>query len=418
MPTLTNTRRHAVSESNPSLHYSYYSSTPSTSTPISRLAISPPTRTVLGPNNARLQKLPDSQPGLHNPYVCELESVTSDQLIWMEHRHEVDNYPKASQAPTPSNSTASIQARGRGMSHPDRQEAAVGRLPRPTAKGHRAGETPILGQSGMRATVERTKYSSQSQRAESGHNIDHQRHHPLPDSHRPVHPKTFWEAELAAQREIDEDDYAWYYRNPHRYTWRPRAQSTSVSTRLRLYTRRRKIMYGVATGGEGAPTNNALFSAYVVRHFRDVCVEFGGCEENAEGKQYGKERDGSVAKAVAWREQISEQAKPGIQLSMSGSQEDWQEELFSPVGESSRSHHLFRRASRSSSIETYTSSNSSSSSPSSNGRLSYDVSMETGTSWDVDDMGAQEDGSCKRGLQTISTAVGRHRFSFFRVLST
>lgn len=192
-------------------------------------------------------------------------------------------------------------------------------------------------------------------------------------------------------------------------------------------------MCGVATGEEGAPTNMTLFAAYVVRHFEDVSAGFGGSEVKAdsysEERKSGQERNEPVSGTGAvGTEQCLEQGKTSMQPPISGnkestllSMEDWQEELFSPMENSNPSHHRFRRASQSSSIETYTSSsNSSSSSPSSSGRLSYDITLEAQTLLGSVPHGGNEGSNRKRGFRPNSKvcAVGHHQFSFFRIIST
>ena len=64
-----------------------------------------------------------------------------------------------------------------------------------------------------------------------------------------------WEGDF----DQDEDDYAWYYRNPHRY----------VRLRMRMHSRRRLQSRQESGEAEGVPTttNRNLFSAYLQRHF-------------------------------------------------------------------------------------------------------------------------------------------------------
>ncbi|KAH9484517.1 hypothetical protein JR316_0003999 [Psilocybe cubensis] len=95
--------------------------------------------------------------------------------------------------------------------------------------------------------------SERLKRTESGGDISGYHQGPRQENNKPANLR---DAEAAAQRELEEDDYAWYYRNPHRYVWRPR------NARKRMH-RRRRIIHGVAAGEEGAPTNMSLFIAYL-----------------------------------------------------------------------------------------------------------------------------------------------------------
>jgi len=194
--------------------------------------------------------------------------------------------------------------------------------------------------------------------------------------------RTCAEADAAAQREIDEDDYAWYYRNPQRYNRRPR------NSRLRMQ-RRKKIVCGVATGEEGAATNRTLFAAYLARYYPSIRVTSSVAKEEGKHKQSEVLADdcGTEDTEDSWKMvsgggvQISEELTKmlhGTQSiveisSVDSTMEDWQEDLFSPnEAYANRFNSRSRSFSISSSIQSYSSTYSYYDSAASSVRLSYE----------------------------------------------
>lgn len=64
----------------------------------------------------------------------------------------------------------------------------------------------------------------------------------------------------------DEDDYAWYFRNPHRYIRRPRPGALRHKSRNILACTESQ-RYSQNGGGNGSEVNMRLFAAYVGRHY-------------------------------------------------------------------------------------------------------------------------------------------------------
>lgn len=81
----------------------------------------------------------------------------------------------------------------------------------------------------------------------------------------------------------DEDDYAWYYKNPQRYVRRPR------DLRMRMHSRRRLHTHREGGEAEGVPTttNRSLFSAYLQRHFGStMAFSFSNDLAGADGDEF------------------------------------------------------------------------------------------------------------------------------------
>ncbi|KAF9562756.1 hypothetical protein CPC08DRAFT_721990 [Agrocybe pediades] len=175
-----------------------------------------------------------------------------------------------------------------------------------------------------------------------------------------AHARNYPAAEAAAQQEIEEDDQAWYYRNPHRYVRWPK------NARLRMQKRKR-IMRGVATGEEGAPTNRTLFAAFLMRHYPSIRVDSLLGTEDVEDCHRDEWLHGGTEMVLPSPQWNGDSRSSGSQQGLATGHssilspsnliaDEWQEELFTPnearIGYGPRS----RRISISSSVESYTSS--------------------------------------------------------------
>ncbi|KIM48522.1 hypothetical protein M413DRAFT_20906 [Hebeloma cylindrosporum] len=97
-----------------------------------------------------------------------------------------------------------------------------------------------------------------------------------------------WEGDF----DEDEDDYAWYYKNPQRYIRRPR------DLRMRMHSRRKLHSRWEGGEAEGVPTatNRSLFSAYLQRHFGSAMAFAGDSDSDLAGFQLngGEGANGNV----------------------------------------------------------------------------------------------------------------------------
>lgn len=66
----------------------------------------------------------------------------------------------------------------------------------------------------------------------------------------------------------EDDDYAWYFRNPHRYIWRPRPSSLRHKRNSsNIVTGADGQRYSRNGDGDGGEVNMLLFAAYLERHY-------------------------------------------------------------------------------------------------------------------------------------------------------
>ena len=64
----------------------------------------------------------------------------------------------------------------------------------------------------------------------------------------------------AATTADDDDEYAWYFKNPHRYVWKPRERRSA-----RPHSR--TPLYGELRESRDAEMNRSLFASYLIRHY-------------------------------------------------------------------------------------------------------------------------------------------------------
>lgn len=279
----------------------------------------------------------------------EFDPQMSDYPTRIQHLHDASTNAdmKTSSAVVPPMPPQRTRERARSTRQRV-QEITSMSSPRSTVKGNRAGETTSM--------VERLK------RSQSGGDI------PVgPTSAGPRQeynrPGNFREAEPAVQTELEEDDYAWYYRNPQRYVWRPR------NARKRMH-RRKRVMFGVATGEEGAPTNRSLFIAYLhQQHYSPaLLLPLLGSDDKIGtwDAHSSKEKSRSVNDIAIIHDEES------ALLSMS----DLQEDLFSPHEYRSSHGPARERTSCSSSIESFEPSIFFFSSATSSPPSGYDIGNE------------------------------------------
>ena len=115
-----------------------------------------------------------------------------------------------------------------------------------------------------------------------------------------------WEGDF----DEDEDDYAWYYKNPHRY----------VRLRMQMHSRRRLQSRLESGEGEGVSTatNMSLFSAYLQRHFGSAMAFSSESESDTVDFRLngmaGVNVDGLVRGETAAGNEISSILHPGRRL--------------------------------------------------------------------------------------------------------
>ncbi|PPQ72421.1 hypothetical protein CVT26_003785 [Gymnopilus dilepis] len=240
---------------------------------------------------------------------------------------------------------------------------------------------------------------------------------PRSPQHHPASPryKSVWEAELAAQRELEEDDHAWYARNPHRCPWTLKKNAGTLS-RSRVGSEERGAQDGDSEGIKGynqekfpTKTNRMLFADYVGRYFQDLKTTLAGSNE------------GEAA--------VPRPASDKPDTAVCGSEDDWQEDLFSPTRGRRRSpgkrdnldHDSYSCAS---SMESY-SSLSESSMSSEEKSLDFEVDVAPvpllpaapiGVLEGMDVCAPVQPGQRNRGLSLRSVGISRPRkFSFLRL---
>lgn len=275
-----------------------------------------------------------------NPSFLELDASTTDHLLPVQYLRDVptDADMKSGNIVTPLvQAIPPPRTRQRARSTRQRvQEVTSTSGTRSTAKGSRAVDIA----------------SERLKRSESGDDISGHNTGPRQENNKPANLR---EGEAAVQKELEEDDYAWYYRNPHRYVWRPR------NARKRMH-RRKRVMYGVATGEEGAPTNMTLFIAYLLhQQYSPTLIQPLSGPEGHKKPTSATEEEAPLATAVA----------EGYNEASLYSMPDVQEDLFS--SNEYRSSHGPERGytSCSSSMESSDSSCPSISSAASSPQLGY-----------------------------------------------
>ena len=214
----------------------------------------------------------------------------------------------------------------------------------------------------------------------------------------------------AATAADDDDEYAWYFKNPHRYVWKPRERRSA-----RPHSR--TPLYGELRESRDAEMNRSLFASYLIRHY--------GAAPGADTQAGTRRGSGSVALAPerTLRDARGPAAGWGVVQDADESEgstvfwvDEWELGSLPTVAGSSLRH--LKRASASSGGDLTSPRRSSS--------VDHDVPATHPTSsakntkkrWSSNSPPKDGNGLTARGLAARVRGGGHRRFSLFHLFSS
>ncbi|KJA24208.1 hypothetical protein HYPSUDRAFT_65708 [Hypholoma sublateritium FD-334 SS-4] len=208
----------------------------------------------------------------------------------------------------------------------------------------------------------------------------------------------------------DDDEYAWYFKNPHRYVWKPRERRTAR-------THRRTPLYGELGAARDVEMNRSLFASYLIRHY--------GAAPVAEAQGSLRQQDTRRSSVHAAPERTLRDARGpagwGVDIGESeGSTVFWADEweLNSSPTVAGSSLHYLKRASASSGGDLTSARRSDSVDHAVSAARPVSSAKNTKKRWSSDSTSSDENGLAARGIATRVRGGGHRRFSLFRLFSS